>query len=44
MNKPVVKNQKTEFDFEVLSLFSAEEKDMYKRKFIEAGRITGEVK
>lgn len=40
----LVKNQKTEIDFEVLSLFTPDEQSIYKRKFIEAAKKTGEVK
>ncbi|MCR4329058.1 MAG: hypothetical protein NUV65_00755 [Candidatus Roizmanbacteria bacterium] len=40
----VVKEQKTQIDFEVLSLFSAEEKKIYKDRFLEAAKSTGEVK
>ena len=40
----VVKDQKTEINFEVLSLFTSEQKVLYKEKFIEAARMTGEVK
>jgi len=40
----VVKNQETDVTFEMLSLFSKEEKELYKNKFIQAGRKTGEVK
>ena len=40
----VVKEQQTEIEFEVLTLFSPEESALYKQKFIEAGRMTGEVR
>jgi hypothetical protein len=40
----VVKDQKTEIAFEVLSLFKKEEQRLYKLKFIEAAKKTGEVK
>jgi len=40
----LVKNQKTEIEFEVLSLFTPEEQNLYKRKFIDAAKKTGEVK
>lgn len=39
-----VRNQQTDIEFEILSLFSTEERNLYKQKFIEAGRMTGEVK
>jgi hypothetical protein len=35
---------KCEIEFEVISLFSKEEQKLYKEKFIEAGKVTGEVK
>jgi hypothetical protein len=35
---------KCEIEFEVLSLFSNNEKKLYKEKFIEAARKTGEIK
>ena len=44
VNCAVVKDLKTEFEFEVISLFSDEEKGIYKRRFVEAGMFTGEVK
>lgn len=44
VNSAIVKEQKTELEFEVLSLFSESEKSLYKTKFIEAGKLTGEVK
>lgn len=44
VNSAVVKDQKTEFEFEVLSLFNTEEQALYKSKFVEAGKLTGEVK
>lgn len=40
----IVKDQKTEITFEVLSLFTSEQKALYKEKFIEAAKMTGEVK
>jgi hypothetical protein len=40
----LVKDQKTEIEFEVLSLFTPEEQAVYKRRFIEAAKNTGEVK
>jgi hypothetical protein len=39
----VVKDQKTEIEFEVLSLFTPEEQKLYREKFTEAGKKTGEV-
>lgn len=38
-----VENTKTEVTFEVLTLFSESEKRLYKEKFIEAAKKTGEV-
>lgn len=40
----VVKNGQTEIEFEMLTLFSSEERLLYKKKFIEAGKLTGEIK
>jgi len=37
-------DQKTELDVEMLSLFTPIEQRMYKDKFVEAGKKTGEVK
>lgn len=39
----VVKDKVTEITFEVLTLFAPEEQLLYRKKFIEAGEITGEV-
>ncbi|MBI3385829.1 DUF2584 family protein [Candidatus Gottesmanbacteria bacterium] len=38
-----MKNQKTMLTFEVLSLFSPQERQLYKQKFLEAAHKTGEV-
>jgi hypothetical protein len=43
-NSTVCKEQKTTIEFTVLSLFSLEERKLYKEKFIEAAKKTGEVK
>lgn len=43
VNTAIVKDQKTIFEFEVLSIFSPEEQALYKSKFVEAGKVTGEV-
>lgn len=40
----VVKDQKTQIEFEVLSLFSLEESKIYKDKFLAAAKLTGEIK
>lgn len=40
----LLKDKKTTIDFEVLTLFSPEEQQLYKTKFIEAAKKTGEVK
>jgi hypothetical protein len=40
----VCRDQKTTIEFKVLTLFNAEEKKLYKEKFIEAAKLTGEVK
>jgi hypothetical protein len=37
-------NQKTQLEFEVLTLFTPEEQKLYKEKFVEAAKMTGEVK
>ena len=37
-------NQKCEIEFEVISLFPELEQKIYKDKFLEAAKITGEVK
>ena len=37
-------DKKCELQFEVISLFNEEEKKLYKDKFIEAAKVTGEVK
>lgn len=37
-------NEKCEIEFEVISIFSEEEKKLYKEKFLEAAKATGEVK
>ena len=39
-----VLDQKTEISFEVLSLFTPVEKELYKTKFVEAAKMTGEIK
>jgi len=38
------KNQTTVLEVEILTLFSPEEQKIYRNKFVEAGKITGEVK
>lgn len=40
----VVEEQKTQIDFEVLSLFNTEEQKIYKDRFLEAATLTGEIK
>jgi hypothetical protein len=37
-------NQQCEIEFEVISLFTPEEQNLYKAKFLEAAKFTGEVK
>lgn len=37
-------DKKTKIEFEVITLFSKDEQKLYQEKFIEAGKITGEVK
>ncbi|MCX6731116.1 MAG: hypothetical protein NTZ55_04670 [Candidatus Roizmanbacteria bacterium] len=39
-----LKDKKTTIEFEVLTLFTKEEQSIYQRKFVEAGKLTGEVK
>lgn len=39
-----LKDKKTIIDFEILTLFTKEEQSLYQKKFIEAGRLTGEIK
>lgn len=38
-----VYDKKTTIEFEMITLFTPEEQKLYRRKFIEAGKITGEV-
>lgn len=40
----LVKDKKTVVTWEMLTLFSPSEQELYKNKFIEAGKLTGEVK
>lgn len=44
VNSSTCKEQKTSLEFTILSLFSLEEQELYKTKFVEAGKITGEIK
>lgn len=37
-------DQKTQLEFEVLTLFTPEEQKIYKEKFVTAAKMTGEVK
>lgn len=39
-----LKDKKTTIEFEMLTLFTKEERKLYQMKFIEAGTLTGEVK
>ncbi len=43
VHSALVKDKKTEFNFEVLSLFSEEIREEYKKNFLHAAKITGEV-
>ncbi len=43
VNSAIVKDQTTTLEFEMLSLFSQEESELYRFKFIEAAKQTGEV-
>jgi hypothetical protein len=40
----LVKGYKTEITFEVITLFDRVEQQLYRKKFLEAAQITGEVK
>lgn len=42
-NSALVKDKKTIVEFELITRFSSEEQLLYKNKFTEAGKITGEV-
>lgn len=44
VHSALVKDQKTKFEFEMLSLFDDETKEIYKNNFISAAKITGEIK
>ena len=44
VNEALVKDLQTEFEFEVISLFSTEENAIYKARFVEAARVTGEIR
>lgn len=44
VNSLETKNQTTVMEVEILSFFTPEEQKLYRNKFIEAGKITGEVK
>lgn len=39
-----LEDKKTTIEFEMLTLFTKEEQMLYQAKFIEAGKLTGEVK
>lgn len=39
----VIKDKKTQIEFEMITLFKEEEQRLYQQKFIEAGKISGEV-
>ena len=39
----VVKEQKTIIEFEMITKFSLDEQKLYREKFLEAGKMTGEV-
>ena len=44
VNSAETKDQKTKMEIQILSLFKPEEQKLYKEKFTEAGKVTGEVK
>lgn len=39
----VIKDKKTQIEFEMITFFKEEEQQLYQQKFIEAGKISGEV-
>ena len=39
-----VDDKRTTIEFEMLTLFSEDEKKIYKEKFVEAAKLTGEIK
>lgn len=43
VNSAVLKEGKSTLEFTVLSLFSTEERKLYKEKFLAAAKITGEI-
>jgi len=43
-NSTVCRDRMTTIEFTMLTLFSPEEQELYKSKFVEAAKITGEVK
>ena len=44
VNQTAIKDQKTYLEMEILTLFNESEKKLYREKFIEAGKFTGEAK
>ncbi len=44
VHSAIVKDQKTVFEFEVLTLFPEKEREIYSNNFKTAGKMTGEVK
>jgi hypothetical protein len=44
VNSALVHESKTEFEFEVISLFTDDEKQTYKQRFVDAAKFTGEIK
>ena len=44
VHSAIVKEQKTEFEFEMLSIFPDNIKEVYKNNFISAAKATGEIK
>ena len=44
LNSSEIKNQQTVLNFEVLSLFTPEERDIYTKRFAEVAKKTGEMK
>lgn len=44
VNSAVLKEGKSSLEFTVISLFTPEEKQLYKDKFVFAAKVTGEIK
>lgn len=44
VNSALIKDGKSVLEFKVISLFNESEKKLYKDKFVEAAKVTGEVR